>query len=110
MWALVYTIIVIGTTTPTVYSVGAYDTYVECFKMQQFHSPKLDKNETLNCIMVKWIVFGLMFIMLIGDVPIIKLIDTYDSHEACLYKQIEIQPHLQPTGEFLECWQLASEE
>ena len=48
-----------------------------------------------------------MFIMLIGDVPIIKLIDTYDSHEACLYKQIEIQPHLQPTREYLECWQLA---
>jgi len=54
--------------------------------------------------------YGLIFFLLVGDVPIIKLIGTYDTHQECLVKQIELQPHLQPTGEYLECWQLAPEK
>ena len=53
MWALIYTIIVLGTTKPEVYSIDVYSTYIECFKTQKYHSPKLRRNESLNCIMVK---------------------------------------------------------
>jgi len=53
MWALIYSIVVIGTTKPTVYSVNVYPTYVECFQYQRIHSPKLRRNESLNCVMIK---------------------------------------------------------
>jgi len=53
MWALIYSIIVIGTTEPVVYSLSNYQTYVECFHSMKVHSAKLRKNEALHCIMIK---------------------------------------------------------
>ena len=53
MWALIYTVVVIGTVKPEVYNINTYNTYVECFKMQKFHSPKLKRNQSLNCVMIR---------------------------------------------------------
>lgn len=53
MWALIYSIIVIGTHNIEVYNIKTYPTYVECFKNQQANSPQLSPNESLNCVMVK---------------------------------------------------------
>ena len=54
--------------------------------------------------------YGLIFFLLVGDVPIIKLVGSYDTHQECLVMQLEVQPHLKPTREYIECWQLAPEE
>ena len=54
--------------------------------------------------------YGLIFFLLVGDVPIIKLVGTYETNRECLVMQLEVQPHLKPTGEYIECWQLAPEE
>jgi len=54
--------------------------------------------------------YGLIFFLLVGDVPIIKLIGSYDTHQECLAMQLEVQPYLKPKREYIECWQLAPEE
>ena len=56
------------------------------------------------------VMYGLIFFLLVGDVPIIKLVGSYDTYQECLVKQLEVQPYLRPAGEYTECWQLAPEE
>ena len=53
MWALIYSITVIGTTSPVVYNIATYPTYVECFQHQRVYLLEIKQNESLNCVSVK---------------------------------------------------------
>jgi len=52
MWALVYTILVIGAPKPEVYGIETFPNYVQCFNQLKAYTPQLRPNQNLNCVQI----------------------------------------------------------